>query len=91
MSGPLPPPLPAGTIRLWALPMAESRTAAYALVREAGPVVRGPRGGHLVVSAQAVEFVLKHPELFSSKRAFDAVGSPLPMVPARSPAGASAT
>jgi cytochrome P450 len=72
---------PAGTIRLTALPMAESRTAAYTLVRDAGPVVRGPRGGYMVVSAQTAEFVLKHPELFSSKRAFDAVGSPLPMVP----------
>jgi cytochrome P450 len=61
--------------------MAESRTTAYALVRDAGPVVRGPRGGYLVVSAPTVEFVLKHPELFSSKRAFDAVGSPLPLVP----------
>ena len=71
----------AGAVRLSALPMAESRTAAYALVRDAGPVVRGPRGGYMVVSAQTAEFVLKHPELFSSKRAFDAVGSPLPMVP----------
>jgi cytochrome P450 len=74
-------PAAAGTVRLSALPMAESRTAAYALVRDAGPVARGPRGGYLVVSAQAAEFVLKHPGLFSSKRAFDAVGSPLPMVP----------
>jgi cytochrome P450 len=72
---------PAGTIRLTALPMAESRTAAYTLVRDAGPVVRGPRGGYMVVSAETAEFVLKHPELFSSKRAFDPVGSPLPMVP----------
>ncbi len=71
----------AGAIRLADLPMAESRTAAYALVREAGPVARGARGGYLAVSAQTVEFVLRHPELFSSKRAFDAVGSPLPMVP----------
>ena len=79
MTAPATPP--AGTIRLSALPMAESRTAAYALVRDAGPVARGPRGGYMAVSAQAAEFVLKHPGLFSSKRAFDPVGSPLPMVP----------
>jgi cytochrome P450 len=71
----------ASVVRLAALPMAESRTAAYTLVRDAGPVVRGPRGGYMVVSAETAEFVLKHPELFSSKRAFDPVGSPLPMVP----------
>jgi len=61
--------------------MAQSRTAAYAAVRDRGPVVRGARGRYMVVSAQTAEFVLKHPELFSSKRAFDVVGSPLPMVP----------
>jgi hypothetical protein len=65
VSQPPPGPLPAGTIRLSELPMADSRTAAYALVRGAGPVVRGPRGGYMVVSAQAAEFVLKHPELLA--------------------------
>jgi cytochrome P450 len=67
-------------IRLTQIPLAESRTAGYSMVRAAGPVVRGVRG-YMAVSAQTVEYVLKHPELFSSKRAFDAVGSPLPMVP----------
>jgi cytochrome P450 len=70
-----------GAIRLAQLPMAESRTAAYSAVREHGPVARGFRGGYMVISAETTEFVLKHPELFSSKRAFDAVGSPLPLVP----------
>jgi len=63
------------------LPMAESRTAAYAIVRDVGPVARTPRGGYVITSSEAAEFVLKHPELFSSQRAFDAAGSPLPMVP----------
>jgi cytochrome P450 len=64
------------------LPMADSRTEAYALIRDAGPVVRvPPRGAYMITSSEAVEFVLKHPELFSSKRAFDGAGSPLPMVP----------
>jgi cytochrome P450 len=67
-------------VRLADLPMAESRTEAYAAVRAAGPVIRGARG-FMVVSAETAEFVLRHPELFSSKQAFDAVGSPLPMVP----------
>ena len=36
---------------------------------------------HAATSAAAAEFALKRPDLFSSKRAFDAVGSPLPLVP----------
>lgn len=61
--------------------MAESRTAAYAMLREAGPVIRTPRGWYMLVSSEAAEFALKHPGLFSSKRAFDMAGSPLAMVP----------
>ena len=61
--------------------MAESRTAAYAMLRDAGPVVRSPRGWYMIVSSEAAEFALKHPGLFSSKRAFDMAGSPLAMVP----------
>jgi len=72
---------PAGRLRFTELPMADSRTEAYAMLREAGPVARGVRGGYMVVSGAAVEFVLKHPELFSSRQAFDGVGSPLPLVP----------
>jgi cytochrome P450 len=70
--------------RLADLPVADSRTAAYAIMRDAGPVVgnhRGQRWAHMVTSSEAAEFVLKHPGLFSSKRAFDLVGSPLAMVP----------
>ena len=61
--------------------MAESRTAAYAMLRDAGPVIRSPRGWYMLVSSEAAEFALKHPGLFSSKRAFDMAGSPLAMVP----------
>jgi cytochrome P450 len=61
--------------------MAESRTAAYAMLRDAGPVIRTPRGWYMLVSSEAAEFALKHPGLFSSKRAFDMAGSPLAMVP----------
>lgn len=64
-----------------ALPIAESRTAAYEIVRAAGPVARTAKGGYLLASTECAEYALKHPELFSSARALDAVGSPLPMVP----------
>ncbi len=70
-----------GVLSLTELPMADSRTTAYGIVRDAGPVVRSRYGAYMIVSSETVEFVLKHPELFSSKRAFDIVGSPLPMVP----------
>jgi cytochrome P450 len=70
--------------RLADLPIAESRTAAYAIMRDAGPVVganRGQRWVYMITSSEAAEFALKHPEVFSSRRAFDLVGSPLAMVP----------
>jgi cytochrome P450 len=61
--------------------MADSRTTAYAMLRDAGPVIRSPRGWYMIVSSEGAEFALKHPGLFSSKRAFDMAGSPLAMVP----------
>ena len=74
-------PSPAqGMPRLTRLPMSENRTEAYRMIREAGPVIKGRRG-YVLSSSEYVEYALKHPELFSSKRAFDLVGSPLPMVP----------
>jgi cytochrome P450 len=74
-------PAPAeGMLRFTRLPMAENRTEAYRVVRDAGPIIKSPRG-YLLSSSEYVEYALKHPELFSSKQAFDLVGSPLPMVP----------
>src|SRR5262249_14850848 len=74
-------PAPAqGALRFTRLPMAENRTQAYRIVREAGPITKSPRG-YVLSSSEYVEYALKHPELCSSKRAFDMVGSPLPMVP----------
>ena len=69
-----------GTLRFTRLPMADNRTEAYRIVRDAGPIIKSPRG-YVLSSSEYVEYALKHPELFSSKRAFDLVGSPLPMVP----------
>lgn len=68
-------------IRLDRLPMAEDRTAAYGFLRAAGPVLRTAFGSYLITSAEAAEFALRSPGLFSSRRAFDLVGSPLPLVP----------
>ena len=68
-------------VRLDRLPMAGDRTAAYSFLREAGPVLRTAFGSYLITSAEAAGFALKNPGLFSSQRAFDLVGSPLPLVP----------
>jgi cytochrome P450 len=59
--------------------MSENRTEAYRIIREAGPIIRGLRG-YVLSSSEYAEYALRHPELFSSKQAFD-VGSPLPLVP----------
>jgi cytochrome P450 len=67
--------------RLADLPMAEDRNAAYAMLRDAGPVARTRFGTYMITSGEAAEFVLKSPELFSSRQATDIVGSPVPMVP----------
>jgi cytochrome P450 len=69
------------SVRLDQLPMAEDRTAAYSFLRAAGPVLRTAFGSYLITSAEAAEFALRSPGLFSSRRAFDLVGSPLPLVP----------
>lgn len=77
-------PLRGGMLHVEELPLARSRSAAYRIVRDAGPVVRDAHGAYLVSDAEAVSWVLRHPELFSSKRAFDSLGSPIPIVPVAS-------
>jgi cytochrome P450 len=72
---------PGPVLRLDQLPMAEDRTAAYALLRAAGPVIPTRFGARMLVSGEAVEFALRRPGLFSSQQAFAVVGSPLPLVP----------
>ncbi|HTT53741.1 MAG TPA: cytochrome P450 [Streptosporangiaceae bacterium] len=71
----------AAPLRLDQLPMADDRTAAYGFLRDAGPVLRTAFGSYLITSGAAAEFALRSPALFSSRRAFDLVGSPLPLVP----------
>ncbi|WP_433181483.1 cytochrome P450 [Actinoallomurus sp. CA-150999] len=62
------------------LPVSEDRDTAYAKIRERGPVTEITTGT-AAISRETVEYVLRHPELFSSKRAYDSAGSPVPMLP----------
>jgi cytochrome P450 len=61
-------------------PVGEDRTAGWGMVREAGDVVEID-GAVFLTSWAAVEVGARDPEVFSSKRAFDSLGSPLPLVP----------
>jgi cytochrome P450 len=70
-----------GVLRLSALPMTENRADAYRLIRNSGPVARTLGGSYVLTSGEYAEYALRNPSLFSSQKAFDAVGSPLPMVP----------
>ncbi|MEW9532130.1 cytochrome P450 [Microbispora sp. NPDC049125] len=72
---------PQGPISLESLPMAQDRTLPYAMLRDAGPVVRLKNGGFVVTSREAADYVLRNPEIFSSERAFATLGSPVPLLP----------
>lgn len=75
-------PVRDGVVHMEKLPVAESRTAAFEILRSVGPVGRDAHGGYLITGAEAASFTLRHTELFSSRRAFDSLGSPFPIVPA---------
>ncbi|MCU1594924.1 MAG: vdh1, partial [Frankiales bacterium] len=62
-------------------PMAKDRGAGWQCVRDAGAVIQTADGSWLLTSPEAVQFAHHHPELFSSARAFDSLGSPVPLVP----------
>jgi cytochrome P450 len=65
----------------WAgLPMAADRGNGWKKLRDAGPVVYMD-GWHYLTRREDVLAALRNPELFSSKKAFDELGSPLPLVP----------
>ena len=70
-----------GVLHVEELPMAASRGLAYRIMRDAGPVVRDAHGAFLITDAASASYALRHPELFSSKKAFDSLGSPFPIVP----------
>ncbi|MDA3640561.1 cytochrome P450 [Mycobacterium xenopi] len=62
------------------LPFHEDRARAWRELRQRGEVVRGNQQV-VMSSAAAVDFAAKHPDIFSSARAFDRLGSPVPLVP----------
>jgi cytochrome P450 len=65
----------------WAsLPMTADRGVGWKTVRDAGPVVLMD-GWYYITRREDVLRALRSPELFSSKEAFDILGSPLPLVP----------
>ncbi len=70
-----------GVLHVEELPMAASRGLAYQMMLDAGPVVRDAHGAFVITEASAASYALRHPELFSSKKAFDSLGSPIPIVP----------
>ena len=61
--------------------MARDRSAGWRFVREAGEVFCAADGVWYLTSTQAVDFAHRHPEIFSSAKAFDGLGSPVPLVP----------
>ncbi|WP_445169949.1 cytochrome P450 [Mycolicibacterium sp. Dal123E01] len=62
------------------LPMAVDRGVGWAALRDAGPLVEGD-GFYTLTRREDVLEALRNTEVYSSKAAFDALGSPLPMVP----------
>jgi cytochrome P450 len=69
-----------GVINTDNLPMAEDRDGSWRTMRQ-HPLVEVEGGGYAVTHRDLVETVLKQPSLFSSKKAFDILGSPIPLVP----------
>lgn len=63
------------------LPMSLDRGIGWATLREAGPVVLSD-GWYALTRREDVLAALRNPGVFSSKKAFEVVGSPLPLLPA---------
>jgi cytochrome P450 len=68
------------SFRLQDAPMTGDRSAGWAYFRGFGEVFEGD-GAWYLTSADAVQYAQQHPEIFSSARAFDSLGSPLPLIP----------
>lgn len=71
----------ASTFEITDAPMARDRSAGWRYVRNAGEVFRASDGVWYLTSPEAVDFAHRHPEIFSSAKAFDGLGSPVPLVP----------
>ncbi|MGV0792729.1 cytochrome P450 [Mycolicibacterium sp. XJ1819] len=68
-------------ITLRELPVVANRTLGWRMLREAGPVVYAEDDFYYLTRRDDVLAALRNPQVFSSKRAFDNMGSPLPLVP----------
>ena len=66
---------------LESLPFAHDREKAWRMIFEHGRVAITNTGTYFLSGADAVEAAAKNPGVFSSRDAFDIVGSPFPMVP----------
>ncbi|OBK63260.1 cytochrome [Mycobacterium colombiense] len=62
------------------IPMAADRGAGWAAMRDVGPVVLA-HGWYHLTRREDVLHALRSPDVFSSRKAFDQLGSPLPLVP----------
>lgn len=63
------------------LPFAYDRSAAWAALLGAGKVAVSDAGVYFLSGAAVVEQAARSPEIFSSRQAFEMIGSPFPMVP----------
>jgi cytochrome P450 len=63
-----------------AAPMSADRSAAWRYFREPGDVYERD-GVWYLTSHEAVRYAHQHPEIFSSARAYDELGSPVPLIP----------
>jgi cytochrome P450 len=62
------------------LPMPEHRDTAWRTLHDHGRLIELDNG-FAATRTDVVEAVMKNPEIFSSKEAFDSLGSPIPLVP----------
>jgi hypothetical protein len=62
------------------LPMPEHRDEAWHILHDHGGLIELDNG-FAATRPDIVETVMKNPEVFSSKEAFDSLGSPIPLVP----------
>jgi cytochrome P450 len=69
-----------GSFRFSDAPMQRDRTAGWRFVREAGDVFQDVGGTWYLTSLDAVRFAHRNPDIFSSARAFDELGSPVPLI-----------
>jgi len=62
-------------------PMAKDRTEGWRYLRSFGDVFQAEDGSFFLTGAEQVTFAYTHPEIFSSAKAFESLGSPIPLVP----------